>query len=52
MNFTLHVSVQHESGKFAPREEIEGALIEALENADLDGLGADGDSVYVVEEAS
>ena len=48
MMFTIEVEVERESGKFASRDEISEALIEAVESADLDSLGADGDSVYTI----
>ena len=50
-SFTVEVEVERESGKFASREEIIEALTEAIEGANpdvVDGVGADGDSVYNV----
>jgi hypothetical protein len=47
------IDTERESGKFAGRDEIRDALIEAIESADpgsLDGLGADGESEYSVED--
>jgi hypothetical protein len=51
LSFTVSVEVERESGKFAGRDEIQDALQEAVESADpgsVDGVGADGDSVYNV----
>lgn len=51
LTFTVEVHVERESGKFAPKEEIADALMEALESADpgsVDGVGADSDSSYSV----
>ncbi len=48
---TVEVEVERTEGKFASREEMAEALIEALEQADpgeLYGLGADGMSTYQV----
>lgn len=47
--FTILVEVEREQGKFATREEIGEQILETLEAADpgqVDGIGADGDSVY------
>lgn len=47
------VDTERESGKFAGRDEIAASIIEAIESADpgsLDGLGADGESTYNVED--
>lgn len=48
--FTVEVEVERQEGKFASRDEVLEALTSALEeaqdNAGLDGLGADGLSVY------
>jgi hypothetical protein len=47
--FTVTVELQHEQGKFAPRDEIAEQLLESLNDADpmtLYGLGADSDSTY------
>lgn len=46
MQFTITVEVERIQGKFASRDEIGEALVEAVEGAMLDGLGADGDSEY------
>jgi hypothetical protein len=51
MLFRIEVEIERESGKFASREEIGEKLIEAIEQADLSGLGADGDSEYVISGA-
>jgi hypothetical protein len=54
--FTVSVDVERVSGKFAPRDDIETALVDALDEAigsvDLSGLGADGDSEYEVTDSS
>lgn len=47
------VDTERESGKFAGRDEIATAIVEAIEEANpgsLDGLGADGESTYNVED--
>lgn len=47
------VEVSRESGKFASRDEVEQAVVEAVEGADfgeVSGIGADGESVYVVDD--
>ena len=47
--FTVHVELEHQSGKFVTREEMAEELLDWLENADqgsLDGIGADGESTY------
>ncbi len=49
--FTVTVTLERESGKFAPRDEMADELISWLENADegsVSGIGADGDSEYTV----
>lgn len=50
--YEITISVSHESGKFAGRDEIGDACLAALEEVDidLDGLGADGESVYVLDD--
>lgn len=53
MRFTLTVEVEVErtEGKFAGRDEIADALVEAIEDANpssVDGIGADGISSYEV----
>ena len=51
--FKVRVVVERESGKFAGRDEIQAELQDALESADpgsVDGVGADGDTVYNVIE--
>lgn len=50
--FTIEVTVERVAGKFAPRDEIADALATAVEDADLYGLGADGESEYNVEDVS
>ena len=54
--FNVTVEVERESGKFAGRDEIEEALMEGIESgvdgASLDGLGADGESTYTIEDIS
>lgn len=52
MQFDVTVTVHRESGKFASKDEIATLVQEALENADFDltAVGADGDSVYEVDE--
>jgi hypothetical protein len=53
--FTLTVETERESGKFASRDEILDAIREAIEGANpdqLDGLGADGASVYNITDWS
>lgn len=47
--FLVEVEVERVEGKFASRDEISEALLEALEGADpgsVDGVGADGSSSY------
>jgi hypothetical protein len=49
----VEVEVERESGKFAPRDEVHDAIVSAILDADpgsIDGVGADGDSVYNVTE--
>jgi hypothetical protein len=51
LKFTVTVTLDRESGKFAPRDDMAEALISELEGADpgyVSGIGADGDSEYVV----
>jgi hypothetical protein len=51
--FTVKVTVERESGKFASRDEIAEELRQAIEYADpgsVSGVGADGDSEYAVTE--
>ena len=53
--FTVTATVERESGKFVSRDEIQEQLQEALDGANpdsLSGLGADGDSEYVVSDWS
>jgi hypothetical protein len=47
------VDTERQSGKFAGRDEIAAKLIEEIESGNpesLDGLGADGESEYSVED--
>lgn len=54
--FTVTIEVERESGKFASRDEISEAIGDALGDAvdsiDLDGIGPDGESVYVVSDSN
>lgn len=53
--FTVTVELNRESGKFASREELAEQLTEALESANpgsVDGVGADSDSTYAVDDWS
>lgn len=53
--FVVTVSLRRESGKFASRQEIADEIIDRLQeaaNEDVDGVGADGDSTYVVDDCS
>lgn len=48
----VEVEINRESGKFASRDEMADAIIDAIEGADpgsIDGIGADGDSCYTVD---
>ena len=53
---TLEVEVEREQGKFASREELAEAITEVLSNAgegeSLSGIGADGDSEYVITSST
>lgn len=49
MQFQLNVTVERAEGKFAPRDEIAEALEDGVYQISLDGLGADGSSVYQIE---
>ncbi len=54
-SFTIEVEVERDSGKFASREEISEALVEAIEGANpdvVDGVGSDSESVYNIVEWS
>lgn len=45
----VEIEVERTAGKFASRDEIEEALVEALDDpGSIDGLGADGESEYEV----
>lgn len=52
--FTVSVTVERTSGKFAPVEEIEAALTtgidDGLSSASLDGLDQDGTSEYTIAD--
>lgn len=51
--FTIEVTLERESGKFASRDEMADALVDVLEQADpgtVDGIGSDGDSYYTVSD--
>ena len=51
--FTVTVDVSRESGKFASREQIAEQIQNELEGqalSQIDGVGADGESVYNVDE--
>ena len=52
--YTVEVTVERESGKFASRDDIMEQVREALEQADPGEVtgGADGDSVYTVTDWS
>lgn len=52
--FTVSLSVRRESGKFASREDVASAIETALQEIepDVESLGPDGDSVYVVDDIS
>jgi hypothetical protein len=57
VNVTLTVTVElrRESGKFAARDEIVDYLRDRIGEAldeGVDGVGADGDSVYVTDDYS
>jgi hypothetical protein len=51
--FIIEGEVERESGLFASRDEIFDAIREAIESANpdtVDGVGANGDSVYNITE--
>lgn len=48
MRFKIEVEVERVTGKFAGRDEIEEILVSAIEEADLYGVGADGESEYEI----
>jgi hypothetical protein len=52
ITYLVDVDVEHETGKFASRDEISEVLQEAIqsaiEEADLNGLGMDGTSEYTI----
>ena len=51
--FTVTVELERTEGKFAGRDEMAEAIIDALEGADpgsVDGIGADGMSSYDVTD--
>lgn len=50
--FLLTVETERESGKFASADEIAEAIIAAIDEANpgqIDGIGADSESVYTIE---
>lgn len=53
-HFLVNVDVDRESGKFAPRDEMSEIIVaeieQAAESAQLSGIGADGNSEYVVQQ--
>jgi hypothetical protein len=52
---TIKFQVSRTSGKFATRDEIAEYIQAELEGADfgeVDGVGADGDSVYTIDDWS
>lgn len=48
LQFTVQVEVERLEGKFATREEIENALLEALESANPDTVEGDEGGQYEV----
>lgn len=54
--FTVEVSVERVQGKFAGRDEISERILDeiqgALDNIDLNGIGADSESEYEVADSS
>lgn len=50
MEFTVRIEVSRVSGKFASRDSIGEAIDEQVREIALDGLGADGDSEYQIDE--
>jgi len=54
VTFLVTIELRRESGKFAARDEVVDALREMIEQnvEEVDGVGADGDSVYAIEDIS
>lgn len=50
MTITITVTLEREAGKFASKEEVAEALMEMLD--DVDGVGADSESVYTITEST
>jgi hypothetical protein len=51
MEILIRVQVERVAGKFASRDSISEALAEAIQDiGELDGLGADGDSSYTIDD--
>lgn len=48
--FTVTVTVEREEGKFASREELEAALVEALDDADPSSIETNNDATYNTTE--
>jgi hypothetical protein len=51
ISFTVEVELEFESGKFAPKDELVQFIFDELQDnhpSQVDGIGADGNSVYVV----
>jgi len=51
--FLVTIELRRESGKFAGREEIVQQISERLQETaseEVEGVGADGESVYVVDD--
>jgi hypothetical protein len=47
--FAVRVTLERLEGKFAPKDELADKIIEMIEQANdstIDGVGADGESVY------
>lgn len=50
LSFTVSVTVERETGKFASREELGNAISEALEEADPSSIDTDNDATYTTTE--
>tara|TARA_R110002096_G_scaffold363003_2_gene556147 strand:+ start:902 stop:1075 length:174 start_codon:yes stop_codon:yes gene_type:complete len=48
--FTIEVFVERVEGKFATRDEMAERIIDAVMDADMSGLGDDGESEYEITE--
>lgn len=48
----LTITLERESGLFVGRDELYGAIESAIQDADLSGLGANGESEYRVEDVT